>query len=167
MSNEKMPHPMQPLEPDEHGVLRFRRNKIVDYLLEWSRPRGMGLNELRAVGFDDDEWQQFAQLIGYSLSGWGTLSFVSDAEWDNAQAALATQRQAEPVEDGDYYSEEADDIAKSRARAADEVTDAQREALWKRWSISPCEDGWHQQPEAYRMKAAFMAGLAAMQKDTQ
>jgi hypothetical protein len=41
------------------------------------------------------------------------------------------------------------------------------EALWKRWSISPCEDGWHQQPEAYRMKAAFMAGLAAMQKETQ
>jgi hypothetical protein len=78
-------HPMQPLVSDDQGVTRFRRNKIVDYLLEWARPKGMGLNELRAIGFDDDEWQQLTQLIGYSLSGWGTLSFVDDAAWDRAQ----------------------------------------------------------------------------------
>lgn len=50
-------HPMQPLFVDGDGVIRFRPNALVRFLLE--------------------------QLIGYSASGWGELSYVNEGcpEW--------------------------------------------------------------------------------------
>lgn len=73
--------PIQPLERDEDGVIRFRKNAIVDYLL--GQYEG-GLNELACKGFSDDDWTQLAQLIGYSLDGFGELSYVSDGVYDAA-----------------------------------------------------------------------------------
>lgn len=74
-------HPIQPLENDAKGVLRFRPNKIVQHLLDNG---GINLNDLTRIGFEREEWEQFAQLIGYSLSGFGTLSYVSDEVYDSA-----------------------------------------------------------------------------------
>jgi len=74
-------NPIQPLAKDVHGTLRFKANVLVNALLEHGQSTGLGLNEL-ARKFDtqehSDDWQQLAQLIGYSLSGFGELSYVSD-----------------------------------------------------------------------------------------
>lgn len=85
-----MRNPIQPLAKDARGALRFKKNAIVDYLLEWATARGMGMNELARMDFTQDDWQQFAQLIGYSLSGYGELSYVSDDTY-NAAAAMADE----------------------------------------------------------------------------
>lgn len=74
---------------DSHGIRRFRENAIVSWLLEFSRERGVGLNELALMDFKDDDWQQFAQLIGYSVGGYGELSFVSDEALDMVEDEIA------------------------------------------------------------------------------
>jgi hypothetical protein len=79
-----MKNPIQPLSKDAQGTLRFKKNAIVDYLLEWSKQRGLGLNELAAMDFTQDDREQFWQLIGYSLIGYSELSFVSDATYSVA-----------------------------------------------------------------------------------
>lgn len=79
-----MNHPTQPLEKDEHGVLRFKSNKIVRYLLDNG---GIDMNHLAVKNFSEDDRQQFAQLIGYSLSGYGDLSYVSDEAYAASAAA--------------------------------------------------------------------------------
>ena len=84
----EMAHPIQPLAEDENGVMRFKANRMVRHLLDWAQPRGMGLNEMAAMDFPGEDWEQFAQLIGYSLSGYGDLSYVSDATW-GAAASMA------------------------------------------------------------------------------
>lgn len=83
-----MRHPIQPLVKDDQGVLRFQENAIVKDLLSWAASRGHGLNELATMPFSDEDWQQFAQLIGYSLSGYGDLSYVSDDAY-NVAAEMA------------------------------------------------------------------------------
>lgn len=86
VSVSKLRHPVQPLYRDQHGVIRFKENAIVKFLLEWTTVRGMGLNELAGKGFSNEDFEQFAQLIGYSLSGFGELSYVSDETFDLAEA---------------------------------------------------------------------------------
>lgn len=77
-------NPIQPLELDEHGVLRFKANKIVQHLLD-THPT-CGMNELHRMDFSDDDRQQFAQLIGYSLDGYGSLhSYVDDLAYAAAE----------------------------------------------------------------------------------
>ena len=80
-------HPMQQIVRAEDGVVRFRANKIVVALLERSRDQGYGLNELFAYAFSNEDWEQFAQLIGYSVAGFGTLLYVSEAQVRQADAA--------------------------------------------------------------------------------
>ena len=80
-----MKNPIQPLEKDAQGVMRFKANRIVRDLLDFAQPRGLGLNEMAARDYSDDDRQQFAQLIGYSLSGYGDLqSYVSDEAYSTA-----------------------------------------------------------------------------------
>lgn len=76
--------PCQPVETDANGVLRFRSNKIVEHLLDFSTPKGCGMNELSMHDFSNEDRMQFAQLIGYSLSGYGDLSYVSDESYELA-----------------------------------------------------------------------------------
>ena len=73
----KARHPIQPLERDERGVIRFKRNAIVAFL---SKDR---LNELDRMEFSQEDWEQFHQLIGYSHSG---IPNVSDEIWQAAEA---------------------------------------------------------------------------------
>jgi len=74
-------HPIQPLEKDAHGILRFKQNAIVRFLLD-SGPNDM--NKLAMMPFSQEDRQQFAQLIGYSLCGYGDLSYVSDDDYNAA-----------------------------------------------------------------------------------
>lgn len=68
-----MNHPIQPLETDEQHSFRFKQNKIVSYLLDNG---GIDMNALAMLDFSVEDREQFAQLIGYSLSGFGELSYV-------------------------------------------------------------------------------------------
>ncbi len=91
--------PMQPIERDRQGVVRFRKNAIVRYLLGAATEAGVAdLNRLAMMSFSDEDRQQFAQLIGYSVSGYGDL-FIDDrlavAEADCAQAAFEVRELAE------------------------------------------------------------------------
>lgn len=89
-----MKHSIQPLHHDNHGVLRFQENPIVQYLLE-AGP--FDLNILAGgTGFDREDWEHFAQIIGYSLDGWGSLNYVSDTTFEVAYAM--SKEEPDPVE---------------------------------------------------------------------
>lgn len=74
-SRDKKKLPRQPVLLDKAGCPRFRENKLVRYLLDNG---GIDLNHLATKKFPKEDWQQFAQLIGYSVSGYGTLSYADD-----------------------------------------------------------------------------------------
>ncbi len=83
---------MQPLIKDENGVIRFKENAVVRALLDGSNRRGFGLNELYRYGnFSQEDWEQFNQLIGYSLCGYHELSIVSD------ESALEASKEARKI----------------------------------------------------------------------
>jgi hypothetical protein len=87
---DALPHPLQPLGKDFNGILRFKGNKII----EWLHDKGnIDLNQIATVDFPDEDRMQLAQLIGYSLSGYGDLSYVTDENWQRARASY--------VDDGD------------------------------------------------------------------
>lgn len=73
--------PTQPIIKDDSGERSFRANKIVRYLLD-AGP--IDMNQLAIIPFDDEDRVQFAQLIGYSVGGFGELSYVSDEAYKKA-----------------------------------------------------------------------------------
>lgn len=80
----KAEHPMQPIVFVDK-VARFKKNNIVRFILDALREKnGIGLNELNLMPFPAEDWEQFMQLIGYSVSGYGDLnlrpSVVSKAD---------------------------------------------------------------------------------------
>jgi hypothetical protein len=78
--------PMQPIVRDEHGVARFRANPIVRHLLDHG---GIDMNAIARLDFPREAREQFAQLIGYSVSGASELDYVSDAVVDAAREQAA------------------------------------------------------------------------------
>lgn len=74
-------YPIQPLQVDEDNTVRFKANKIVEFLLN-AGPYDM--NALTMMPFSQEDREQFAQLIGYSLYGFGTLSYVSNGTYKRA-----------------------------------------------------------------------------------
>ena len=86
-----MKHPRQPVVMVD-GVARFKRNAIVRDLLTVASAHGLDLNEiaLRAARgeYNNDDHTQLAQLIGYSVSGYGELSYVSDESVAEADAEV-------------------------------------------------------------------------------
>lgn len=80
-------HPIQPLAKDERGTMRFKENAIVRHLLDKG---GIDLNALAMLDFPKEDWQQLAQLIGYSLGGYGELSYVTDDAY-GAAARMACE----------------------------------------------------------------------------
>ncbi len=84
-----MSHPMQEVTLDEHGTARFRENRIVKFLLDWGP---FDMNELGNLfgnreEFREDE-EQLAQLIGYSVSGFGDLPYASEDVINEADAQV-------------------------------------------------------------------------------
>jgi len=98
--------PMQPFEMDTErdtegrGRVRFRANAVVRRLLDQSSARSrapFGLSELASVDnelrFRQADWEEFYQLIGYSLFGYHELSCISD---DAALLATKAAQKAFP-----------------------------------------------------------------------
>lgn len=86
-------HPRQPIAFDADGVVRFKENKIVSWMLEMGRAgHKFDLNIIATMchrgQFDFADLVQLDQLIGYSVSGFGDLSYVPPAEV-NACDAIA------------------------------------------------------------------------------
>lgn len=83
---------MQPVVLDDDGVVRFKVNRVVRWMSDRLKERGIGLNEIFIAhdprGDDRDDYQQLMQLIGYSVSGYGDLS-TSDPEIVRAADQLA------------------------------------------------------------------------------
>lgn len=74
-------HPIQPIVEDSEGVLRFKENKLVTYLLD----RGaVDLNQLGTIAASNEDWEQLYQLTGISVSGFGSRSQVSDEAYNAA-----------------------------------------------------------------------------------
>lgn len=80
---------MQPIVLDEHGTVRFQGNAIVRYLLD---VKGINMNDLAIIPFTREDREQFAQLIGYSVSGYGDLSYVSEESCARADAEAEIMR---------------------------------------------------------------------------
>ena len=78
--------PMQPVGLDPFGTHRFLENRIVTDLLKTSEC--MNMNTIAEAALDGDysdaERRQFAQLIGYSVDGYSSLSYVNDASYERA-----------------------------------------------------------------------------------
>ncbi len=88
-------HSMQPVVWDGKGVIRFQENPIVRFILD-NGPHDMNTIARASA---EQRWTRadhshFAQLTGYSVSGWSGLGYVSDREFDRAdkrrQKVLAT-----------------------------------------------------------------------------
>ncbi len=77
--------PAQPLALDKHGTLRFVPNAIVRDMLDFSTPKGFDMNRIAMHNYSREDRVQFAQLIGYSLCGFGDLSYVSDVDYETAE----------------------------------------------------------------------------------
>ena len=79
-----MKHPIQNIKEDEQGVLRFVQNDVVDLMLSMLEKHGITLNELHMKGshiFKED-WDQFNQLIGYSVSGAPISEYIYEAAYN-------------------------------------------------------------------------------------
>ena len=90
----KAKHPMQPIVRDTRGVYRFKRNAIVRWLLDVG---GKDMNTIAVTPFSRGDREQFAQLIGYSVSGAGDLGYMSRSLIARADAKverLIRQRKA-------------------------------------------------------------------------
>ncbi len=74
-----------PIQPIKDG--RFIPNRIVEKLLEVAP---IDLNNIATMDFTNEEHEQFAQLIGYSVSGFGSLSYVSDETYNTAERICET-----------------------------------------------------------------------------
>ena len=79
---EKAKHPIQPLVKSKDDVVCFKENAIVRFLLEDGRN---DMNRLARIPFSQEDREQFAQLIGYSLGGFGELDYVSDEIYNRAE----------------------------------------------------------------------------------
>ena len=92
-------NPDQPLELKD-GVVRFKPNRVIRYLLDSG---GLDLNRLGSIKylFDQSDWDQFMQLIGYSVSGYGNLSSVSRESVARADAAADKLIHSAPAQSGE------------------------------------------------------------------
>ena len=103
------PQPMQPVVKGNRGELRFRENAIVRYIVDHAadvihpgapaidpntgKPYHQGrldLGKLMAMDFPQEDREQFAQLMGYSIVGYHELSYVSDESC--AQASILAEQ---------------------------------------------------------------------------
>ncbi len=99
-----MKHPTQFVYLDVDAVARFKPNAIVKFLLD----RGpFNLNWLMYGPFDfqREDFEQLAQLLGYSVGGFSELSYASDeavaiAEAEAEDVRFHRERLHKPPESG-------------------------------------------------------------------
>ena len=76
-----MKHPIQKPYVDHQQIIRFTANNIVTHALRVLEEKGYNLNHLHmeCCDLDKEDWDQFYQLIGYSLSGAPVSELVREA----------------------------------------------------------------------------------------
>lgn len=81
--NKRAKHPIQLLVYDRHGVIRFKENKIVQFVLAHSRVNmiDIAINPM----FSHEDRIQFEQLLGCSLSYYGDLEEATDKDYKKAE----------------------------------------------------------------------------------
>jgi len=93
---ENPPQPMQPIVLAEDNVIRFKPNKIVQALLDQNRGLDhLDLNDIARMDFSQEDRMQFAQLIGFTVSGFGDEPYADPAmveQVDRISAALQAKR---------------------------------------------------------------------------
>lgn len=78
-------YPMQPVKLDPHGVARFEANPIIEMLVDKGSINMNKIAQWCAMNNIEHKYrEQLAQLIGYSVSGYGTLGYVSDESYKRA-----------------------------------------------------------------------------------
>ena len=84
-------NPTQPLQPliKQDGILRFKANTIIVWLFESGR---LNLNDIAILPFPAEDHEQLAQLLGYSVSGFEELSYVTEATYAAVEAAAEAIR---------------------------------------------------------------------------
>jgi hypothetical protein len=92
-------HPLQPVEWDGKGVLRFKENPIVRFLLDNNGK--FDLNTLHRIdGFTRYDWDQFNQLIGYSVSACPIRDELTQYRADDKAARYLERFPEDPDTDG-------------------------------------------------------------------
>jgi hypothetical protein len=88
---------MQPIRLDKHGTTRFVANACVEWVVD--KLDSIGYQTMNELAMDckaaPEERQQFAQLIGYSVSGYCDLNYV------DRQARLEANAAADTLDGGD------------------------------------------------------------------
>jgi len=108
MTHSELPHhPIQPLVRDSYGVIRYRQNAIVRYLLDHG---GTDLNHIAMMPFSTADREQFAMLIGYSVSG------ASELEYMYPDTLHASDLMAEALREGRTLDQKDARIAALEAR---------------------------------------------------
>ena len=83
-------------------VARFRENKLVSMLLDAAAKSGMDLNAIAMLSakgdVEDADVIQLMQLIGYSVSGYGDLTYVQRHETKALQPADEAAANLPPYE---------------------------------------------------------------------
>ena len=82
---------MRPLV-DVNGVIRFKRNAVVRWLFEQGH---FNLNRIPVDELPLEDVEEFWQMLGYSVSGYGELSFIRPetvAEADGAAEVILRNR---------------------------------------------------------------------------
>jgi hypothetical protein len=97
MTQDLPKNPMQPIVIDSKNVVRFKQNEIVRAAYEVSKAHAFGLNEVAMRNFTQDDQKQFAQLLGYSVSGYGDLPYVDKVSVECADQQVALLLSGTPV----------------------------------------------------------------------
>ena len=99
-----MKHPIQRIAEDEHGVVRFTKNTIVNHLLAELEKHDYTLNNLAVdcSKHNRDDWDQFYQLIGYSVCNAPCshdLLVMADAIAESEDMTTSEEKRATAAED--------------------------------------------------------------------
>lgn len=83
--------PLQPIVKDQRGQPRFKGNKIIIWLFEnHAKGATLDLNKIACMDFPDEDREQLAMLLGYSLGGFSELSYVSNETYEAAMLVSKT-----------------------------------------------------------------------------
>lgn len=83
-------HPRQPIGYAEDNIIRFKPNGIIRWMLEQGgQGKKFNLNDIAMQSFSVEDRVQFWQMLGYSVSGFGDLSFVPEEEVTACDAEAA------------------------------------------------------------------------------
>ena len=93
---EQPKHPMQPIYLDKDGTPRFKANSLVRFILDAGRTHGIDLNFLTLLpNIPLEDWEQFHQLLGDSVSYYGDVLPPG-----NASVALADEQAGALLDQG-------------------------------------------------------------------